>query len=185
MVITMANSASRTKGSIRSSTKSYMVIAMTRYKDIKDKHFGRLTAIEPTDLRDHRSIVWKCKCECGNIVYVPTRLLTSNNTRSCGCLQKDRAKSVITKNKTSKFINGINGALLISKIRSDNTTGVKGVTFEKNRNKYRAQITLGNKKKHLGYFDTLEDAAQARKIAEEEYFNPVIIEAYGEEKAHD
>lgn len=43
------------------------------------------------------------------------------------------------------------------KKRSDNTTGVSGVTFMKDRGKYRAQV----RNKRLGQFDTIEEAAQA------------------------
>lgn len=33
---------------------------------------------------------WRCLCECGNEVLVQTDNLKSGNTKSCGCLQKDR-----------------------------------------------------------------------------------------------
>lgn len=28
---------------------------------------------------------WKCKCECGNIIYVRTALLNNGQVKSCGC----------------------------------------------------------------------------------------------------
>jgi len=49
-----------------------------------------------------------------------------------------------------------------SKIRSDNTSGYKGVTWNKRKNKWEAQIMFKNKKYHVGYFDIVEDAARAR-----------------------
>jgi len=48
-------------------------------------------------------------------------------------------------------------------LRKNNKTGVKGVHFC--RGKYRARIKLNGKYNHLGYFDTLEQAAQAYKDA--------------------
>ena len=53
--------------------------------DLKGQTFGRLTILEssPPDSQ-------LCKCECGNIITVLTYNLTSGNTQSCGCLQKDR-----------------------------------------------------------------------------------------------
>jgi hypothetical protein len=45
-----------------------------------------------------------------------------------------------------------------SKIRSTNTSGIKGVQWYKSRNKWRAQIRVDNKEKFLGYFDTIEEA---------------------------
>lgn len=53
------------------------------------KKFGKLTVIKPTKERMYNSIVWECKCECGNIKYVPTVSLTNGHTKSCGCLKLD------------------------------------------------------------------------------------------------
>ena len=50
-------------------------------------------------------------------------------------------------------------------VNSKNATGVTGVTFDKNRNKYRAQIKVNRKAIYLGIFDTLEEAAAARAEA--------------------
>ena len=45
-----------------------------------------------------------------------------------------------------------------TKINSKNTTGIKGVSWNKNNKKYHAQISLNNKQYHLGYFDSLKEA---------------------------
>jgi hypothetical protein len=41
------------------------------------------------------------------------------------------------------------------------TSGVKGVSFYKSSNKWRAQIKHHNHNHHLGYFDSVEDARSA------------------------
>jgi len=46
-------------------------------------------------------------------------------------------------------------------LSSNNTSTIKGVRFE--NNKWRAQICFNYKKIHIGYFDSLEDAKQARQ----------------------
>lgn len=48
--------------------------------------FGRLTVL---DWEGNGK--WRCQCECGNEVLVQTDNLKSGNTKSCGCLQKDKA----------------------------------------------------------------------------------------------
>ena len=53
---------------------------------------------------------------------------------------------------------------------SNNTSGHKGVTFDKSRNKWMAHIKLNGKHKTLGRFVKFEDAVKARKEAEEKYF---------------
>ncbi len=46
-------------------------------------------------------------------------------------------------------------------LRKTNTTGFRGVSFDKNRNKFQAKITVNKKGKHLGYFTTNMEAAEA------------------------
>jgi hypothetical protein len=52
-----------------------------------------------------------------------------------------------------------------TKTRSDNTSGIRGVYFDKNAGKWRAQAVIAGKRKALGSFDTAEHAAAARKLA--------------------
>ena len=55
----------------------------------RGKRFGRLVALEPTEERDKSSetVIWRCKCDCGNTKNISSYLLTSGRVRSCGCLQ--------------------------------------------------------------------------------------------------
>lgn len=48
-------------------------------------------------------------------------------------------------------------------LRSDNTSGVKGVWWDKRRSMWAAEIMIAGRKRHLGYFDNLE-AAKAIRI---------------------
>ena len=54
-------------------------------------------------------------------------------------------------------------------INSRNTTGVMGVYFNKSKNKFRAQIQVNRRTIYLGYYDTLEGAAEARRQADRKY----------------
>lgn len=47
-----------------------------------------------------------------------------------------------------------------SKIRKDNTTGFKGVSYMKNYGKYSAEASINKKRFRLGYFDTPEEASE-------------------------
>lgn len=57
-----------------------------------------------------------------------------------------------------------------TKLRSDNTTGVKGVYFCNRTKKYQAQITLNGKNKYLGRYKTLKEARAAYCNAARELF---------------
>lgn len=52
------------------------------------------------------------------------------------------------------------------KIRSDNTSGVKGVSHTKRGKPWRAQININGKVVYLGNFSTKEEAIECRKRAE-------------------
>jgi hypothetical protein len=59
-------------------------------------------------------------------------------------------------------------------ITKNNTSGVKGVHFHKQSNKWRAEITNNGKKYHIGCFDTIEDASKARRTKAKELFGKFI-----------
>ena len=70
-------------------------------KDLTGQKFGRLVALEPTEKKKGGAIVWRCRCDCGNIHYS-----TSHNLRynilSCGCLQRERASEANTTHGMSR-----------------------------------------------------------------------------------
>lgn len=53
--------------------------------------------------------------------------------------------------------------------RCDNTSGVTGVHWFKRECKWKVQIKVDGKQRHLGLFDNLDDAVAARKAAERQY----------------
>ena len=55
--------------------------------------------------------------------------------------------------------------MMNTKLRTDNSTGVKGVHFNKNRGYYVAQITVDKKKRNIGYYKDLEEAKEAIRKA--------------------
>lgn len=52
----------------------------------------------------------------------------------------------------------------------NNKSGVRGVSWHKRDKSWSATIRVNNRLIHLGYFDEIEDAANARIVAELEYF---------------
>lgn len=53
-------------------------------------------------------------------------------------------------------------------MHSNNTSGVNGVYWCKNRRKWRARIVANGKTSTIGFYDDLADAASARRKADEE-----------------
>lgn len=55
-----------------------------------------------------------------------------------------------------------------SRINANNTTGVKGVHFDKTAGRYKAKFKVNTKQVSCGYHDTVEQAAEAIRARREE-----------------
>lgn len=191
-------------------------------RDLTGLRFGRLTVLGQSEKRSaNRNILWRCRCDCGNIVEMARDKLITGNSTSCGCGRKPPLKdwtgrrfgmltvteyagkkngyhlwrcrcdcgntlevrqSNLSDGQTScgctrsqrlglHFVEGT----FIEGIRSDrlsraNSSGVRGVYFNKKRGKWIAQIMFKNKCYYLGGYTEIADAAKARSRAEQEVF---------------
>lgn len=144
-------------------------------RDLSGQVFGRLTVISPTEKRKHGGFVWECRCECGNTVFVSTYQLTSGVKRSCECLHVETATAHVNTIRGKNHIDGTNvGAIKHNRIFANNTSGVRGVSWHAHRGKWYARLTFQGQRHSLGYFDSMDDAAKARKDAEEKYFGEYL-----------
>lgn len=210
-----------------------------RGMDLTGRKFGRWMVIHKGDKKDNRT-AWFCECECGNTQTVITRVLVKGQSKSCGCLHKERmtkhghntvehtsgeysswhgmkqrctnpndpryqdygGRGINVCGRWLDFNNffedmgekptlkhsidriDVNGNYEPSNCKwsddyeqqantrksKNNTTGVKGVTFDKSRNKFIAQMMYRGLKVLFERFDTLEEAAKARKQSELKYW---------------
>lgn len=150
-------------------------------KDITNKRFGRLVALEPTEITTkYDGVKWHCQCDCGNKTIVAYRSLTTGNTRSCGCLlEEQRTKNGTTKGVPAMHkgyensrVDNIPMANFKKKKAKNNTSGYKGVQSYKTRSgvKYKAKLTVGGKHYHAFGFDTAKDAYyNGRLVLEDEH----------------
>ena len=154
----------RTRCSSNAHVKNYA------YSDITGQRYGRLVALYPSKRYDKSgSVVWRCRCDCGNEVDVPYNNLVYCNQKSCGCQKKEHDQKLQT---LLTHVAGTSIDILKSKkIPTDNSTGYKGVYLV--RGKYMAKIVFQRKQYFLGTYDNILDAAEARKEAEEILFDGV------------
>lgn len=141
------------------------------HADITGQRFGRLTALSPTKERDSKGFVmWHCRCDCGTELDVSYNALMYTNQCSCGCQKKahDEALSQLQTRVDGTSLDIIKS----SKLPANNTTGVRGVYFVKG--KYAAKLVFQKKAYYLGVYPTLEEAAEARKEAEEALYGPTL-----------
>lgn len=134
-----------------------------RPTDIAGQRFNRLTAEYMLPNRGcSGSVMWHCRCDCGNEIDVSYNNLVYGGMKSCGCRKQEHGQQLGT------FLTHVGGTSLdiiqSQKLPSDNTTGYKGVYLV--RGKYLAKIVFQQKQYSLGKYDDIEDAARARKEAE-------------------
>ena len=144
--------------------------------------YGRLTIIGKDPERNGYVI---CKCDCGNTKSIKRKFVVrqKESTKSCGCLHNEIAsingKKTIGKNSanriaTNKKFNTNFEVIRTTKPPKNNSSGYKGVSFDKSRNKWVAYINIHDKRIFLGRFATLEEATECRKNAEEKYYKPLL-----------
>lgn len=64
--------------------------------DLTNQRFGKLIALLPTDKRNNEdSVIWKCKCDCGNICYASANQLNAHRVYSCGCSKRSHGEQDI------------------------------------------------------------------------------------------
>ena len=145
-------------------------------RDISGQRFGRLVALRPTDRRDPTgSILWECRCDCGNTCTSTVGNLQKGRVQSCGCYYRE-TRSLGEKHRKDKIENTNISELVASKrIRSNNSSGTTGVSYVKRLDKWTAYISFQNKRHYLGIFSKKEDAVAARHHAEEAIHDPVIL----------
>lgn len=63
-----------------------------RQNDLTGQRFGKLIAMQPTSERRNGYTVWRCECDCGNEIQVPSRHLRNGWISDCGCAAKTKSR---------------------------------------------------------------------------------------------
>ena len=59
-------------------------------RDLTGQRFGKLLALEPVGEDQQGRVLWRCQCDCGHQTIVIGCNLTSGNSKSCGCVQREK-----------------------------------------------------------------------------------------------
>jgi hypothetical protein len=135
-------------------------------KDIRGYASGRCLRLDRT-VQSHRLILGFCEDNKFDGIWVDHINRNPLDNRKVNLRIADKSENRIN-----------------SSIRSDNTSGVIGVSFLKDRNRWNANICLYHKSIYIGDFKTREDAIIARLNAEKKYFGEYapqkhLFEEYG------
>ena len=111
----------------------------------------------------------------GIYVIAPTGETKHNNALTYLVRYPDGTlKEALGEHLISGFVTGKRSENRIKKLQKNNKSGYSGVYQEKGddyKRKWKAEITVNNKRIRLGHFYTKQEAIKARKKAEQKYFN--------------
>ena len=151
--------------------------------DLSGQRFGRLTVVCLSDRRAPRGArtvpLWECLCDCGELTYKATDTLKNADLSMCAsCSAKYAAERM---RKRAGYVDGTQ----ISRLKRNEGSAAspdsaRGVYFDKRSGKWRARLRFKGKLMNFGSYSNFEDALEARRRAEREYFEPLLCNVEGQ-----
>lgn len=131
-----------------------------RFKDLTNTETDNFKVIDRTYTKNQR-VYWNCICKhCGNHIELQSNQIERYS--SCGCKHNRSTKERMAEISDPE-------SLKTNKPTAKSTTGVRGVYFNKRKNRYQVFINVDKKTKYLGSYASLEEATKIRREAEEEF----------------
>lgn len=142
------------------------------------RRFGKLEVLSYAGSANGCGALYLCRCDCGGLATVGGKALKTGNTSSCGCGEDENRRANVAKASARSHAGGTHlDSIKSSRLRSDNRSGVRGVWYDERYDMYKAQITFKKHRYDLGHYATIEEAAEARREAERELFDPELVAA--------
>ena len=149
-----------------------------KVKNLVGQRFGCLVVLRRSDryvmLSDkRRKYMWECECDCGATVHRLSEKLRLEKNCACKTCAGKSAVNIMV--ESAGYMEGTQLSKLVKKnVSTSNSSGVRGVYFNRKTGKWRATIQFKRKNHYLGEFTNVEDAIKARCRAEELYYAPML-----------
>lgn len=131
------------------------------------------------DIDDWERLKEHCWYECGGyartnknkqILVFHKNVISDNTEKEIDHINRNRLDNRKCNLRiVNRSVNSVNKGLY-----KNNTSGIKGVYYDKRCQKWVARIDVCKKPVHLGKFLNIEEAKSARQKAEEKYFKPIL-----------
>ena len=131
--------------------------------------YNHLTVIKIGHYEKGRGYWYWCECDCEKHTRLEVRrdMLVSGKVSSCGCVHDELFQKNVEKAYKKNFVQNTNVPKIThDNLQSNNTSGVRGVSWHKRIEKWQASIQFQGTKYHLGYYDDISKAKEIRKTAE-------------------
>ena len=163
----------------RNDKKDYYLKKAEKYIN---KNKGDLTIKSIIGMKEYNGVCQtfvRCECICGKTVDAPLSQILAGNWNSCGHNKIKNLEKSKKAHVEGTYLYAIDGR---KSIQSNNSTGYIGIS--KRNGKYRAYINFKKKQYHLGTYENIDDAIEARNIAEKKIYGSFLdwyAENYPEE----
>ena len=128
-------------------------------RDIKGQRFGSLVVLRRSNRyvvtsEQKRKYMWECRCDCGATVYRLSEKLRKD--KNCACKTCTGKATATMMAESAGFTEGTQLSKLTSKkLNANNSSGVRGVLFNRKTGKWRASITFQKKSYYLVTLETV------------------------------
>ena len=154
-----------------------------RAKDIVGERRGHLVALAATGRQDQWGhAIYRWRCDCGNVFERSINGTARDTARLCPQCQKAVKASQINaarQGRTEDAATGLTLKYLLNIMNgiptARNTSGVRGVYWHENHQKWVANGREYGRLVMLGEFDTLEEAREARERFVYKTYSPVVL----------
>lgn len=122
--------------------------------------------IQPGDLAGRVNVYGYCRIELDGYDYAAHRLAWLHVYGEWPDGPLDHVNGIRSDNRLSNLRKATaSGNACNRKRRRDNTTGAKGVHWDKGASRFRVVVTIAGKRRHIGRFNTMTEAASAYDAA--------------------
>jgi len=128
---------------------------MSKVIDLTGKRFGRLIVMSRAKNSNGRKAMWNCACDCDGTTIAFGQNLRSGDTKSCGCLQKERASEAhithgLCRTSTYEIWAGMRQRCMDTNDASYKNYGGRGIIICERWNKFENFLAdMGEKPKGL------------------------------------
>ena len=138
---------------------------------------GSVTAVSPLRLDGNGRTVWRWHCDCGNTFEKTSGPWWSGPNPMCPeCNRKSRHRKAVNMLEKTERYEPTGAALgMAEDIRNgelvrNNTSGIRGVSWNRALKMWVAYIQVNHQRKVIGYFKDKEEAGRARAEAVKEIY---------------
>jgi hypothetical protein len=156
--------------------KSFRNYSVSNLGNVKNNKTGKILKPQINGLQGNQyKTVTLCEDglkECWKIHKLVAEAFIPNplNKKSVDHIDNNRFNNVVDNLRwATQSENGMNKSM-----HSNSTTGVKGVHYYKPLNKWVAHICVNRLRRHIGYFETKEEATKARQAKANQLFGVYV-----------